>query len=183
MSSYSPRRRLKQQVVLGLTPRLWEFQFVRISEPWKPAERNSQRGQLPEPRLLTVPSCTFQSGKQKREPEGSSQGLNSWRERELESTATPPAEPRGVPHPGETSGQESLAASCTPHRERSATDLPALPCSLLLPPDALPRRGHSPHSSKVVSRLLPSLKLTKPDFYSQTLATSRKSALKFYPAR
>lgn len=39
------------------------------------------------------------------------------------------------------------------------------PSSLLPPPS--PGRGHSPHSSKVVSRLLPSLKLTKPDFYSQ----------------
>lgn len=71
------------------------------------------------------------------------------------------------PHSGETSGPGSPAASGAAHGERSATGLRALPCSLLPPPAALPRRGLSPHSSKVVSPLLPSLKLTKPDFYSQ----------------
>lgn len=117
---------------------------------------NSQRGQLPEPLLLTVPSCTFQRGKQEREPEGSSLGLNSRREPELESAAIPLAERRRVRTPGRPAPREPCYSGAA-HGERSATGLRALPCSLLPPPAALPRRGHSPHSSKVVSRLLPSL--------------------------
>lgn len=133
MSSYSPPRRLKQQVVLGLTPRLWEFHFVRISEPWKPAERNSQQGQLPEPRFLTVPSCTFQSGKQEREPEGRSLGLNSWRERELESAATPPAELRGVRSRGRPAARRALLrpALRTRSAQRLVSPLFPVPSSFL----------------------------------------------------
>lgn len=133
MSSYSPPRRLKQQVVLGLTPRLWEFQFVRLSEPWKPAERNSQQGQLLEPRLLTVPSCTFQSGKQEREPEGSSLGLNSWRQRELESAATPRAEQRGVRTRGRPAAGRALLrpALRTGSAQRLVSPLFPVPSSFL----------------------------------------------------
>lgn len=167
MSSYSPPRRLKQQVVLGLTPRLGGFQFVNFFfKPCKPAERNSPRGQVPEPRLLTIPGCTFRSGKQEREPGGSSLGPNSWREREPASAASALAGRRRVRTPGRQAAREP---SCVRRGARGALGVCSPSSSLFPPPSARcpPPPRPFPHSSKVVSRLLPSLKLTKPDFYSQ----------------
>lgn len=76
--------------------------------------------------------------------------------------ATPGPQPGGDEWPREP----GCGGRCARGALRVCSPSSSLFPSSLLPPPS-PSRGHSPHSSKVVSRLLPSLKLTKPDFYSQ----------------
>lgn len=84
----------------------------------------------PSPGFSTIPNCTFQSGKQEREPEGTSQGLNSWRERELESAAIPLAERRRVRTPGSSAAREPSCARCCALRALGVWS----PSSSLFPP-------------------------------------------------
>lgn len=71
--------------------------------------RETLRGQLPEPQLLTVPTAHSKVRSRRDNQKAVLSGLNSWREREFESAASSPGRAAPDPHPGETGGPGSPA--------------------------------------------------------------------------
>lgn len=131
---------LKQQIALGFNSAgLWEFQFVTISQPERPAERDSPPS--PEPGFSGSRSSAAAGWA------GSSELLRGG--------CGPGGAARGrIPRSVAESG--SARCLCNPGSSRFP---PSASCP---PPDEAIRL-----TVARLSRRLPSLKLTKPDFYSQ----------------
>lgn len=98
--------------------------------------RETLRGQLPEPQLLTVPTAHSKVRSRRDNQKAVLSGLNSWREREFESAASSPGRAAPDPHPGETGGPGSPA--CVRRCARGALEprlrLFPVPSSRFCPP-------------------------------------------------